>query len=335
MGDSGQRDQSVVPGTWGVNDLHPIALAWGNTVLGRPFEHDNHRRRDPISGGGGTDASNEIPGRARPIPPPAGRPGADDIGGVDEQHASMLAPPTLPGVSPPVIAFVCAMPMELAPLSRRFGLSQRSEIDGIRLHSTETQESRMVGTVIGIGPKQAAERVGALLDAVTVERVVVVGISGAPDERTPIGTVIRPAVVVDGDTGDEFRPHSLGAAGDGSQGQLWTSAVLNTDSRTMVDLLDRGVVALDMETAAVARVCESRGVAWSVVRAISDRVSDGLVDQETLDLTGTDGKPDLWAAARYAIRHPTRLAGLVRLARDSQRAAAAAADAAAADLGLS
>jgi uridine phosphorylase len=227
------------------------------------------------------------------------------------------------------------MPMELAPLSRRFGLRGRSEVNGIRLHSGENAEGRMIATVIGIGPKQAAERVEALLDAVMVDRVVVVGIAGAPDGRTPIGAVVRPAVVIDGDKGDEYRPDPLpGAVGDGPHGKLWTSAVLSSDPGSMSGLLDRGVVALDMETAAVARVCESRDVAWSVVRAISDRVSDGLVDQETLDLTGTDGKPDLWAAVRYVIRRPSRLAGLVRLTRDSRRAAAAAADAAAADLGV-
>jgi nucleoside phosphorylase len=37
-----------------------------------------------------------------------------------------------------------------------------------------------------------------------------------------------------------------------------------------------------METAAVAEVCEERGVPWSVVRAISDRASDGSVDAEVL-----------------------------------------------------
>lgn len=227
------------------------------------------------------------------------------------------------------------MPMELSPLTRKLGLGRRSQVDQLRLHSGEGRGGRMTGTVIGIGPKQAAERIELLLDAVTVDLVVVVGISGAPDGRTPIGTVIWPAVVVDGDTGVEYRPDPLGGATeDDLYGKLWTSATLNTDPASMAGLLDRGVVALDMETAAVARVCESRGVAWSVVRAISDRVSDGLVDQAILDLTGPDGKPHLRAALVYVLRRPSRLAALVRLARDSRRAAVMAADAAAAQFGV-
>jgi nucleoside phosphorylase len=230
---------------------------------------------------------------------------------------------------------LCAMPMELAPLARRLGLRGRSEAAGIRLSSGDPGGRPTVGAVIGIGPKQAAERTGVLLDALAVERVVVVGISGAPDGLTPIGTVIRPAAVVDGDTGAEYLPHPLRPAGDGDlQGKLWTSAVLNADVEAAAALLERGVVALDMETAAVARVCESRDVPWSVVRAISDRVSDGLVDQSTLALTRPDGKPDLGAAARYVLERPSRLGRMFRLARDSRAAAVAAAKAAAADLGV-
>ena len=73
----------------------------------------------------------------------------------------------------------------------------------------------------------------------------------------------------------------------------------------------RGVVSLDMETAAIAKVCDERGVAWSVVRAISDRAGDGTVDAEIAGLTHPDGTANPAAVARYLVRHRGALPRLV------------------------
>jgi hypothetical protein len=88
------------------------------------------------------------------------------------------------------------------------------------------------------------------------------------------------------------------------------------------------VIALDMETAAIARACEDRGVPWAVVRAISDRATDGSVDDEVFHLARQDGRPDPAAVARYLVRHPGRIPGLVRRGRDATLAARCAAHAA-------
>jgi adenosylhomocysteine nucleosidase len=86
------------------------------------------------------------------------------------------------------------------------------------------------------------------------------------------------------------------------------------------------VVALDMETAAVAKVCDEHDVPWSVVRAISDRAGDGTVDGETVGLTHPDGRPNVSAVARYLVRHPDALPRLVRLGKGAKLAAARAAE---------
>ena len=88
----------------------------------------------------------------------------------------------------------------------------------------------------------------------------------------------------------------------------------------------RGVVGLDMETAAVAAVCERRECEWSVVRSISDR--PGEVPAGVLDLAGADGTPNLGKAVTFMVTRPWKVPGLVRLARNSQRAANRAAAAA-------
>jgi adenosylhomocysteine nucleosidase len=99
-----------------------------------------------------------------------------------------------------------------------------------------------------------------------------------------------------------------------------------TDPDHLAALAGEGVTALDMETAAVAAVCEAGGVPWSVVRAISDVAGDqAVVKAMEQGLARPDGSPDVAAAARFLARAPWRVGSLTRLARQAQVAARAAA----------
>lgn len=224
------------------------------------------------------------------------------------------------------IGILCAMPMELRPLRRPLGLSRQGAGWSGALGGRP-----VVAVVSGMGTALAEAATEALLDRAYVERVVVVGIAGAVDEETPIGTLLQPEDVVDGRTGAAHRPHPLPGLDRGA-GSLWTSDELLTDPAVLADLRGRGVVALDMETAAVAAVCERRGVPWSVSRAISDRATDGSVDPAVLAMSNQDGTPNPRAIARYVLANPTRLAGMARLGRQSSLAARVAATAAVAAL---
>jgi len=223
---------------------------------------------------------------------------------------------------PPVVAFVVAMPMELTPLVRP--LTLQGPPDGAaggwvgRLGSR-----RVVAAVTGMGTALATAGVDRLLDTTEVGRVVVVGITGAVDE-VPIGTVVRPAVVVDGATGEEHRPEPLGP--EALQGKMWTSDTLVTAPDALEQLRRDGVVAMDMETAAVAAVCRRRGVPWSVIRAVSDRATDGILDDEVFGLSNQDGTPNGRAIAAFVLRHPGRLPAMARMANGSRLAARRAAE---------
>jgi nucleoside phosphorylase len=177
-----------------------------------------------------------------------------------------------------------------------------------------------------MGTRLATEGTLRLLDAVPVERVVVVGITGALENETPIGTLIVPEVVVDSATRAEHRPAPLGDVVPA--GRMWTGDVLITGADDLAKLRDEGVVSLDMETAAIGAVCEERAVPWSVFRAISDRASDGSVDEETFHMSNQDGTPNPRAVVRYFLRHPGSVPRMARLARGAKLAAETAADAA-------
>jgi len=220
-----------------------------------------------------------------------------------------------------VIALLCAMPLELRPLRRR-----------LRLHKTglgytgRIDDREVIATVSGVGTALARAAAIRLLDTVAVESVIVVGIAGGIDDHLPIGTLVLPRVVVDGADGSAHRPTPLRVGTP--YGKLWTTDELVVDPARHADLRSDGVLALDMETAAVATVCSERGVPWSVVRAISDRASDGTVDAEIFGLTRADGRPNLPAVFRYLVGHPAGVPRLLRLARGSRLAAERAADAA-------
>ena len=127
------------------------------------------------------------------------------------------------------IAFVFAMPIELEPLARTLALTETRD----RRRARCTKERSTVATSSRSSPAWAPSsrpRARArLLDAVPVRWVLVVGITGALENETPIGTLVLPEIVVNSETGREFRPAPLA---DGTPaGKMWTTNGLTTELR--------------------------------------------------------------------------------------------------------
>lgn len=233
------------------------------------------------------------------------------------------------------VAFVCAMPMELRPLVKRLRLRRSRIGDGASHLARDRGSVIYAGTAsgrpalaiaTGMGTALATASTRGLLDRVEVGHVVVFGIAGAVGESITPGTIIRPQAVIDAGTGTTHVPAPRGDADP--RGAIWTTDTLITDPDVVGGLRSRGVLALDMETAAIAAVCERHRVGWSVVRVISDRAADGIVTEEVFRLNKPDGTPDLAAVARYFIRHPGHVRRMARLAASARNATATAADAA-------
>jgi adenosylhomocysteine nucleosidase len=218
------------------------------------------------------------------------------------------------------IAFVFAMPMEAKPLVKALGL--RKEAGGW----TGTLDGQpVIAVVTGMGPPLASAGIATLLASGRPARVVVVGITGAVDDTTPIGTIVNPARVVDAATGRSHDHHPLGP--EPGTGVMWTTDRI-TPAAELPALIAQGVVSLDMETAAIAQGCEVAGVPWSVVRVISDRASDGSVDDEVFRMSNQDGTPNPRAVARYLLKHPGRIPGLAKMGGQARKATITAVDAA-------
>ena len=223
------------------------------------------------------------------------------------------------------VALLAPMQQELAPLRRKLRL-RRVEREERALHVGVLGGVEVVATLTGIGTAAARATAEWLFAETRLDHVMVVGIAGGVDAARPIGSLIAPEVVVDGVTGREFRPRQLGELPPRGRLVTWDRLVTGLDEAEA--LRESGVVGLDMETAAVAAVCERRSCPWSVYRAISDRVTDQTIDPAVLALAGADGGGNPGAVARYLLARPWRVVRLTRLAFGTLRAANAAADAA-------
>lgn len=225
---------------------------------------------------------------------------------------------------------LAAMATELRPLVRALELRPRP-VGGVDARCGQIAGGRAaVAAVVGVGPSAAGRTAGRLLDAVEVERVLVIGVSGGIDPSLPVGSLISPDSVVERDTGATWFPSRPVPGGRG--GTLATTATFAADDASVAALVAGGVAAVDMETAAIAAACERRGVAWGVVRAISDRPDDHLVDETVLGLVREDGSTDGRAVARLLARRPWEVRRLARVARDTRTALDALTRAALADL---
>lgn len=223
------------------------------------------------------------------------------------------------------VGVLAPMKIELRAVVKAFSL-QPAQINGVAVHKGVVGNAEIVATPTGIGTALAISATERLLGLGEFDRVMVVGVAGSVGPSLGIGDVVIPEVVVDGNTGSEYRPASID--GPAPRGSIHTSDDFIVDPERLGQLIAKGVIAVDMETGSVAAVCAQRGIAWSTVRAISDRAEDG--DDEMLTMADSDGSPNGKAILRYFARHPGRIPYMLKVGRGGMTAAKNAATTAAA-----
>ena len=236
------------------------------------------------------------------------------------------------GVAGARVAIIAPMPNELRPVVELLGLRRTGERGGMPLFTGTVDGTEVVATRTGIGPARAEAATEELLGMTDVDRVLVDGIAGGLEPVSAVGDLIVPEAVVDAATGERFRATptpGLAVRGVIRMGGEDDYALGDGD---VARLLDEGFTALDMETAAVARVCERHGIPWLAFRAISDIAGDSSLGPVMMTLVNPDGTPRAGAALRFLLRHPHRIPRLVRLGRDARAATVTAAEAAAANV---
>lgn len=219
------------------------------------------------------------------------------------------------------------MQCELQPIVRRLGMK-----GGGSLYEGRAGDVEVVAMLTNIGMANGASAARRMIEH-GVDHVMVVGIAGGLDENVlKIGDVIVPETVIGRAMERMFSPRFTGDIVP--RGTLSCGDDLITDSAVLALMAVDGVIAVDMETAAVAEVCEDARVDWSVFRGISDFAGGGLIDGELFALTKPDGTADQAAVAQYLKDNPDRLEVLKQLAHDMEKATQGAAAAAITACGL-
>jgi adenosylhomocysteine nucleosidase len=180
-------------------------------------------------------------------------------------------------------------------------------------------ETEVVIAATGDGGKRAGATAASLCDSMRPLAVVGAGIAGALSPDLGSGAIVASNRVRDS-SGDAPAPDarllSRALEAGAAAATLLTVAQPVTASaekrRLAVSL--KGPSAVDMESAAWARVAASRGIPYLVVRSISDRADEDLPDY-LVACMGEDGAIRRGAVVARALARPSRIPELARLRR--------------------
>lgn len=201
------------------------------------------------------------------------------------------------------IVVVCALEIERRALA---GL----ERPGVEIH------------VSGMGA-DAATALAEHLTLRPLRGMIATGFCGALVPRLGVGEIVVADQVVHENTGDAFPADELMlAAAEGRRGTLVSAADV---ARTPADRAALHGLAVDLESAALARAARDADIPFIAIRAVSDRFRDRVPD--VVAMLDHVGRPDRRAILAYALRHPREIPRLVRLGRAAGRAGRALAPA--------
>jgi hopanoid-associated phosphorylase len=172
------------------------------------------------------------------------------------------------------------------------------------------------GRHVVIGP----DGLGPALGPDAVDLVISFGLCGALDSRLAPGALIVADRVVDGEA--EFPTDSRWSARVREALPAWRGALVGSDviagSADGKAALARasGALAVDMESHKAARAAHAAGIAFVVVRAVSDGAAASLPLSAQAGFR-PDGRVDTAAVLASLRRRPWELPDLIRTARDA------------------
>jgi adenosylhomocysteine nucleosidase len=227
------------------------------------------------------------------------------------------------------VVILAPMPLEMNAIVTAFGLEGTAEVGSScrgRIGGSE-----VTAVHIGMGPELTRVATSRLLSGSpsggeTVDHVMIAGICGGLDPDLPVGTLINPELIIEFSTGATYTHTPPGDAP--RAGKLVTTEKATLDIDLSRRFFEEGCIGVDMESSAVAEVCEAHRCPWSVYRCIGDRHFDGLLDQRMVDATNPDGSGNPAEIMRLMAADPELAAKLERLSRDTALAARLAAEAA-------
>lgn len=188
----------------------------------------------------------------------------------------------------------------------------------------------VVTCCVGVGPRRSEHRAELVLNGrMPVRAIVMVGYAGALSREIQTGSLVVCETAVDRVTKSRLRADerllSIARRVKLPAARI-AEGVIVTTNRVVVRAADKAklheetsALAVDMETAGVARVAERYGVPWIAVRAITDGARHDLpIDFNRL--ADEDGDVDRSRIVRHVLARPWKIPALILLGNHSARA---------------
>lgn len=201
------------------------------------------------------------------------------------------------------VAIIAALEREIAPLVKGWHLA-----DGGVYRSFAKDDTVVV--CAGIGPRAARRAAEYAVAEYNPELLVSAGLAGALTQELKVGEAIVPSTIVHSTTGERH------ATGHGSGVLVSASEIAGPEAKRLF-ARQHGAQLIDMEAAAVVEVAKQNGIAFTVVKAISDEADFAVpdlapfVDHEGRFLTGrfvwhVALRPRMWGVVRNLAANSAR-----------------------------
>lgn len=221
------------------------------------------------------------------------------------------------------IGLVCSLAIELRPLLEKCGHVRKytggkftfrgGKYDGVKLAVVEA----------GLGYARARRATQALIEAHTPPFVLSVGFSGGLTDATHLGHIVIANSICDTHGNSLEVDVSMPANPDKGLhvGRFVTAdeMVRTVDEKTAL-AEKHEAIAVDMESLAVAQVCQETGTRFLAVRVISDDLA-GDLPPEVLTVMGSSGSVRIGATIGALWKRPGSIKDMWRLREQANTAA--------------
>jgi len=209
------------------------------------------------------------------------------------------------------VGIIAALKEEIEPLVQSMEDVETSKWGRRSVHQGRIGDCHVVAMAGGVGKVKAAACTQYLIDRFSLDALICTGVAGAVNPRLQTGDVVisEKALEHDFNPGDpkllkKFRKRWLEADSGLVKLALEAAKELNLADRCRPGKVltgDQAIVSqdrrqwlwktfagdcVDMESAAVAQVCQMNGVPWVIVRAISDSAEEDSVAEFRRNLRG-------------------------------------------------
>ena len=236
------------------------------------------------------------------------------------------APASLPQFrSLPALGIVGALRWEVAPLLRKLEGVKRI---GPRRFAFLLGGEPAVLAICGMGMENAGQAAEELARSFRLRGLLMLGFAGALTDSLRRGDVVLAEQVIQQSTGERFdcRTDLLPVRCTHRGTLLMTDRVIRSAGEKRRLGKDWGALAVDTESAGVARAAARAGLPFAAVRSITDASGQSIfIDFERC--RRDDGQLSIWRIVREGMTTPHGVRNLYGLARASRQAAASLAGA--------